>query len=73
MGKATKLLGLGVFLIFLWICAFSFPDAEYEVPVIQLEENNFLVGIVLALEAATKLTCHGKHCIEKGTGFVSLF
>lgn len=40
-------------------------------PVIQLKENNFLVGIVLALVATTKLTWHGKCCIEKGTGFVS--
>jgi len=39
------------------------------VPVIQLEENNF--DIVPALVAATKLTWHGKHCIEKGTGFVT--
>lgn len=41
-------------------------------PVIQLEEHNFPVGIVVALVAATKLTWHGKCGIGKGTGFVSL-
>lgn len=51
---------------------FYFPDAEYKVPVIQFEENNFPVGIVLVLVAATKLTWHGKHYIDTGTGFVSL-
>lgn len=53
------------------MCAFNFPDAEYKVPVIQ-SENNFPVGIVLAFVAATKLTWHGKHCVDTGTGFVSL-
>lgn len=54
------------------MCAFNFPDAEYKVPVIQSEENNFPVGIVLALVAATKRPWHGKHCTDTGTGFVSL-